>query len=264
VRTLPVFEAVKRHYDKNYYALLISVIILAFVAPLVDHTVWSHILIGMILMSVLLIATLAVRKEKDVDLMSINLATLSAVSWALAFCSNLEPFNSPAFQILALGVILFFFVRIAKIMLLDILTGAINSNRICGGACLYVLIGFCFALIHMMVQINDAHAYLDNIQVYDSAKEKHERYPLLIYFSFCTLSTVAYGDIVPISRLSRAISCLEALSGQLYLAIMVARLVGMHTAHKLDPRRLEAERLELEKIELEKTESEKIRAGKAT
>ncbi len=233
----------KKHSPRHYYALLTSVIVLSFIAPLVDHTIWSHILIGILLTLVLLFSALSVRSEEKLDWLSISLAVLATVGWTLAFCTNMVPFKGPVFQILSLGMILLFFLRIVRVMVLDLLTGSINSNRICGGACVYVLIGFCFALVHMMVAIHDPHAYRDNVKGYDSTRERHERYPLLIYFSFCTLSTVAYGDIIPVSRLARALSCLEAMSGQLYLAIMVARLVGMHTAVKAEPRRLEAEKV---------------------
>jgi len=216
--------------------------VLAFVAPLVDHNIFSHIIIALLLLTSLLIATLSVRLEEQLDWKSIILALLSGASWGLAFCTNIQPFNSPSFQLFSLAVILMFFLYIARIMVLDILTGEVNSNRICGGACVYILIGFCFALIHMMIAIDNPYAYRDNIKSDDASIEHNERYPMLIYFSFCTLSTVGYGDVVPISRPARASSCLEALCGQLYLAILVARLVGMHTAVKAEPRRLEAER----------------------
>ena len=51
-----------------------------------------------------------------------------------------------------------------------------------------------------------------------------------LYFSFTTLTTLGYGDIVPGSRLTRLLSALEALVGQLYLTVLVARLVGLHIA----------------------------------
>jgi hypothetical protein len=51
-----------------------------------------------------------------------------------------------------------------------------------------------------------------------------------IYFSFCTLSTVGYGDIVPTSRLSRTLAIGEGISGQLFLAILIARLVAMQVS----------------------------------
>lgn len=244
---LPVLHG--KPHSKHYYALLVSVMVLAFVAPLVDHSVLSHVAIAIILLTALVISTLAVRREEKFDWKSIALAVAAGAAWTLAFCSNMPPFNSTHFQMFSLVTILVFFIYIVRIMVLDILTGEVNSNRICGGACVYVLLGFCFALIHMMIAIDNPYAYKDNIKADETSIEHHERYPLLIYFSFCTLSTVGYGDVVPLSRSARACSCLEALCGQLYLAILVARLVGMHTAVKAEPKRLEAERL----LEIEKS-----------
>jgi len=52
----------------------------------------------------------------------------------------------------------------------------------------------------------------------------------LMYFSFVTVTTLGYGDITPASSLARVLSILEAVVGQLYLVVLVARLVGLHTA----------------------------------
>jgi Ion channel len=49
-----------------------------------------------------------------------------------------------------------------------------------------------------------------------------------IYFSFVTLATLGYGDIVPSSDIARALAIVEAVAGQLYLAVMVARLVSLY------------------------------------
>ena len=49
-----------------------------------------------------------------------------------------------------------------------------------------------------------------------------------IYYSFVTLTTLGYGDIVPTSAIARMFSAIEAVTGQLYLAVLVAQLVGLH------------------------------------
>jgi polyferredoxin len=56
------------------------------------------------------------------------------------------------------------------------------------------------------------------------------------YFSYVTLATLGYGDIVPATRPARAMAIFEALTGQLYLAILIARLVGAYVA-KVDSER---------------------------
>jgi len=50
------------------------------------------------------------------------------------------------------------------------------------------------------------------------------------YYSFITMTTVGYGDILAITKSARALSILEAITGQLYLAIMIGRLVGLHAS----------------------------------
>ena len=52
--------------------------------------------------------------------------------------------------------------------------------------------------------------------------------PTAIYFSFVTIATLGYGDIVPASDAARGVAIVEAVAGQLYVAVMIARLVALH------------------------------------
>ena len=54
------------------------------------------------------------------------------------------------------------------------------------------------------------------------------------YFSFITLSTVGYGDITPVSRLARWLAAMEAMTGLLYVAVLIARLVALYSSPKSD------------------------------
>ncbi len=56
--------------------------------------------------------------------------------------------------------------------------------------------------------------------------------PNAIYFSFVTLATLGYGDIVPVSDVARSVAVVEAVAGQLYLAVMVARLISLYVQRK--------------------------------
>ncbi len=55
----------------------------------------------------------------------------------------------------------------------------------------------------------------------------------LFYFSFTTLTTLGYGDILPKGRFVMMIASFEAITGQIYLAVFVARLVGLHIAEQI-------------------------------
>ena len=170
------------------------------------------------------------------------IAGLTCVAWVLAFCHYDATFNSLPFRLATCGVTLLFFAITGSIMLTDVYTGTVTNNRICGAICVYMLLGFCFAMINLMIFLTDSNAYNDS-SASDSAHEAlsvslpiQDKFPIFIYFSFCTLTTVGYGDITPVSRLARTAAWLEAVAGQIYLTVLVARLVGLHIAFSNRPK----------------------------
>ena len=56
---------------------------------------------------------------------------------------------------------------------------------------------------------------------------------MAFYFSFITLSTVGYGDITPVSRIARWLAAMEAMTGLLYVAVLIARLVSLYSVRNL-------------------------------
>ena len=55
--------------------------------------------------------------------------------------------------------------------------------------------------------------------------------PLFLYYSFVTLTTLGYGDITPLTPPARAFSYVEAILGQIFVAVSIARIVGLHIVH---------------------------------
>lgn len=97
----------------------------------------------------------------------------------------------------------------------------ITQEIIVGGICIYLLMGILWAIsFGLLIELDgDALAY--------------EGLSSLYYFSFTTLTTLGYGDITPRSDFARVLTTMEAVIGQLYLAVFVARLVGLHIAGEL-------------------------------
>jgi voltage-gated potassium channel len=239
---------------KHYFALLISVTGLTVIAPLVDHYLWARVVVGGLVILSLLTASLVARPDGHITIKSFFLAFAAATMWTLAFTCNIAPFNTNYFGIASYAVTLAFFVTICSGMCQDVFSGRVTVNRICGAVCIYVLIGFCFAILHMMVVLADPSAYKETAMtgnpIIQEPLSAEKRYPLFVYFSFCTISTLGYGDVIPVSRLARSLSWMESLTGQLYLTVLVARLVGLHiaagTPSSLDVSRYTASSRELE------------------
>jgi hypothetical protein len=100
--------------------------------------------------------------------------------------------------------------------------GRITYHRVIGAMLLYLTIGVVFVAFYTMVGAWVPNAFNGlTVAVRGSIPSD------LIYFSFTTLTTVGYGDIVPVHPLARSLSNLEAIIGQLYPATLLARLVSL-------------------------------------
>jgi hypothetical protein len=102
--------------------------------------------------------------------------------------------------------------------------GRVTGYRVLGGIAGYLLIGYTWSFAYQLLLEKVPDAIYFNSGNVDSLAWQ----PLhLTYFSFTTLTTVGYGDVHPVHPIARSLAVAEALVGQLYLAILIASLVGM-------------------------------------
>ena len=101
----------------------------------------------------------------------------------------------------------------------------VNVHRIQGAVAAYLLFGLTWAAAYQLV---DALAPGSFAGAPTAAPDSR----LWIYFSFVTLTTVGYGDVTPVHPAARSLALLEALTGQLYPAILLARLVSLQAARR--------------------------------
>ena len=98
--------------------------------------------------------------------------------------------------------------------------GPITTHRIEGAIAVYLLLGLTWAHAYGLVALWHPGAFTGAVDDKGPVRWTY-------YYSFVTLTTMGYGDIMPVHPLARALAVLEALTGQLYLAIMLARLVSL-------------------------------------
>jgi hypothetical protein len=101
--------------------------------------------------------------------------------------------------------------------------GPVNVHRIQGAVAAYLLLGLAWALAYELVALLAGGAF-------SGAGLGGGERPSLVYFSFVTLTTVGYGDVTPVHPVARSLAVAEALTGQLYPAILLARLVSLATS----------------------------------
>lgn len=101
-------------------------------------------------------------------------------------------------------------------------SGAIDSNKIVGAICIYLLMGLIWTLMYLFLaqSIPGAFNGLEQVVWYDN-------FANVAYYSFVTLTTLGYGDISPVTPIARFLVYMEAVVGVFYMAILVASLIGV-------------------------------------
>lgn len=125
-----------------------------------------------------------------------------------------------------------FMIFVIGVMLRKVFSApVVDSNILCGAASLYLLIGvlmgFVFSIIEIVLPGSFTIVPPGGVLPHQAIRPGPG---WLIYYSFTTLTTVGFGDVMPSSDLARSASVFEAVIGQMLLVVMMARLVGLHVA----------------------------------
>ncbi|MFO7738324.1 MAG: ion channel [Desulfatiglandaceae bacterium] len=115
-----------------------------------------------------------------------------------------------------------FLILVAGIIISYALKGeAVTAEKINAAICAYLFIGLICAYLYSVIYTLQPGSF--QIENPDLSR--------FVYYSFITLSTLGYGDITPLTPQAQSLAYVEAIAGQIYLTVLVARLVGLHIAH---------------------------------
>jgi hypothetical protein len=220
---------------KSYFALLISLGLLTLLSAGVADGPLARIMVIVFALSMVSSIGMAVSTTKR---LAVGMFIGGFVVFAMLVMSNVilaVSLHTKFFRMASYIMAIVYMLTASVTILQDVFSGQVNANRICGAICFYVLIGMCFGMFFFALDLHDPTCFKIE-HFYDGTPRVglpislHDRFTLFNYFSFCTLSTAGFGDITPVSQAARTFSWLEAIFGQLYLSILVARLVGLHIA----------------------------------
>jgi hypothetical protein len=151
------------------------------------------------------------------------------LSFILLWVRYLFPHQTLIFVVNSLG--LFFLVLLTLLILgLALREGPTTSHRIMGAVAAYLLIGMIWSVAYYLIALWIPEAF--NVQGAFAPGDKESLQSQLFYFSFVTLTTLGYGDIVAVHPIVRMLVILEGVVGQLFPAILIARLVSLHVQSK--------------------------------
>ena len=223
----------------RFFILLATIVCLLGIDPLMrdfaPHATpfVSRIVIASLFVLMLLSAVLAVQKRAWSNKLAVSLAIPLVLLEFLQVVYHWQVFTVSAH--LLGGVFLVHVVVAITAHLLVV--RRVTSDLICASICVYLLLGLMFALGFSILESVTPGAF----HVADPTESVSMRFGSegssdVLYFSFVTLTTLGFGDLTPRTPTAKILVCMEAVTGQLFLAVLVARLVGLHLGRAVENR----------------------------
>lgn len=206
---------------KNKNILMFIVSILLIILPgIVNNAIVSRLLMNLMLTTLFLISLYAYGSSKKIRFyLGIGLVSLTViVTWfpfsTITRFDDLIKFIVFVFVISTIGKLMLNYLIKSTTITLDVIFAAIN---------IYVFSGIIFGFLVMTFSIlyPGSYQYSKPMETYD-----------FIYYAFITLCSIGYGDILPAIRQTKMLSIIISISGQIYLSVVVALLVGKYLVHK--------------------------------
>lgn len=104
----------------------------------------------------------------------------------------------------------------------------VNVDTIMGAVVAYLLAAIAFSVLFQIIELQRPGSFSGLPE--NPNENRFDVSNTMLYFSLVCIATMGYGDVVPVSNLARPLAALEGVFGQFYLAVMIARLVGLHIA----------------------------------
>jgi len=188
-----------------------------------------EIALGLLFMAMLMSAAYAASRSRATVIAAWCLVTPVLLLWLIDLASG--P-GSVAIPRHAMGIV---FVGYVVILMLRYLfsTIRVTTDTIAASLCIYFLLAILWAEVYSIMEILEPGSFRfagsgeQDVQLELGAGGT----AMALYYSLVTMTTLGYGDVVPKTAPARSFAAMEAVTGQMYLAVLVARLVGMHIAH---------------------------------
>jgi voltage-gated potassium channel len=203
----------------RFNILLVSLLLLLLIFPFLDYFKLTglRLLLNVFTTIILISSVYAVSENRHKLILALSVILPAIVfGWGNQFFHvKISEVGATILQIIAFGFIAYHILGYA------LRGGRVDAEKVAAAVCVYLLIGvmwhYTYVLVDSLIPGSFNSAVLTG--------KDH------LYFSFITLSTLGYGDITPVNGPARALAYTEALVGQLYLTILVARLVGLYIAY---------------------------------
>ena len=208
--------------QNKYTILLCSVLLNVIAAPFFSQSHHPELFFNMTFSLIMLTAVLSVARDKKMS----QAASIVLMLPCLFFVWQAYFYTLEEHMLMASAVLQAMFLSYISLLIVLFIFRApvVTRDVVAAALVVYLFSAMLFAKLYLILEL----AYPGSFSVaHDTIRDNPG---ILKYFSMVTLSTLGYGDLSPINDKSQTLASMEAIFGQLYLAVLIARLVGIQAA----------------------------------
>jgi voltage-gated potassium channel len=229
------------HYllPRRHTVMLAAIVMTLAVRPLLGDAGNGLVVFSIAMLTLMRVSLYTIQIDELIDerkILQAKRRRRSIIGWGLAvpaIADRLVVIFAPSHSLYLAGSIIWFLLF--AFITWNELRGVLRQKRITRktislSISIYLMIGLTWGLFYIVLYEAQPHAFsLGSFGTPNSGTPTEQQViPVLLYFSLTTLSTIGFGDILPVTLQARYAAVAEGISGQFYLAILVARLVGIY------------------------------------
>jgi hypothetical protein len=205
--------------------LLLSQLVLILAFPWLEHSIAGNLALDALHLTVIVLVVRAVGRTPGRQRVAIGLAVLVVATQAAYFASGVGAIGAGALLALCAFQSYAIWCLLQYVMMDEVA----STDELFAGASMYVLLAMAFACLFAVLEhfaagsffINPANNVDGEVNWWD-----------LVYFSFTTLTSVGFGEITPVTSHARSLVMVEQVVGVLFVALLIARLTGIHARRR--------------------------------
>jgi hypothetical protein len=214
----------------KFMLLLASLALLLISSPFLNSSNLGQMIFSFLLIIIPLSGIYAVISDKK----QLSIALILAIPFIIINTINTLIDHSVLFYLNTILAILFYLYTIVVILNVILRSKRISHDILFGAISVYLLIGVTWAAFYSVTERLSPRSFkssVPDINIYEYTGQID--WSDYIYYSFSTLSTVSYGDIMPVNPFARTLSVFEAVTGVFYVAILISLLVSRYVSQSI-------------------------------
>jgi len=210
------------------YYLLVTLVLFIVLYSFSTRSLAERVILDVVMLGMLVSIAVLVKQTRR----SLIISLVLGIPWIAATFADLFA-EAGAYVDITTGVFgTIFLVYITSVILQNVIRSRqVTGDTISGAIAVYLLLGILWAGAYRLLDVIQPGSFVGQMR---AVSHMGTEVPNYVYFSFTTLTTLGYGDITPATPPAKAIAILEAVTGPLYITILISQLVSKYVSRRVD------------------------------